>query len=439
MPDLLILRKIWFFILIQTKKFFTRNSIADRWLFEHNMANANGIFKVLPDNIQEIIQEHLKEEKIYRNVLGYEDEYFKIQLTPLKDKDAVFITLTDITDTQKISLENEIFNTAFESSLQGMMITDVLGTIVYANKALSEMYGYEKSELIGQTPNILNPGVDVYEAQGISKEEYRHIFENMWDDLRDESLGSWEGEVVNKKKNGELVWVSLFTSAIRNKRGEIIAYLGMPVDISARRFREHSIRLECYNALTHMAEQKDLANRGHLKTIGKFARLLAEEMKMPKQFCEDIEVFSSLHDIGKVGLDNKILAKGHELQGEELDHYKEHTKVGYEILRGVSTLEMAAEIALSHHERWDGQGYPHGLRGEEIPLSARIVALADMYDTLRARREYKDALPHDQAVEMIIEEKGGYLSPAVVEAFERIADQFRSVYRRANKKLENGR
>lgn len=107
---------------------------------------------------------------------------------------------------------------------------------------------------------------------------------------------------------------------------------------------------------------------------------------------------------------------------------KSHTLHGYRILSGKTTLEVAAEIAYSHHERWDGAGYPRGLKGEEIPLSARIVAVADVYDALRSARPYKRPWSHESAVRQIKEESGSHFDPAVVEAFLSIADEFKEIY-----------
>ena len=124
-----------------------------------------------------------------------------------------------------------------------------------------------------------------------------------------------------------------------------------------------------------------------------------------------------MHDIGKISIPNTILQKPGKLTEDEFEVMKTHTVKGEKILDGIPFLERAKEIALSHHERFDGMGYPHGLRGEEIPLSARIVSLADVFDALTSKRCYKPAFPLEQAINIIKKEKGKQFDPDILVAF----------------------
>jgi HD-GYP domain-containing protein (c-di-GMP phosphodiesterase class II) len=150
-----------------------------------------------------------------------------------------------------------------------------------------------------------------------------------------------------------------------------------------------------------------------------------------------IGISAALHDIGKVGVQDLILRKPGKLTTQERREMQEHPVIGgnciSEIERRLGNsnfLKMAREIASCHHERWDGSGYPLGLSGEEIPLAARIVAIADVYDALSSQRAYKDALPHKECVEMVSAEAGRQFDPKLVDVFLRVETEFRDIARR---------
>jgi len=134
--------------------------------------------------------------------------------------------------------------------------------------------------------------------------------------------------------------------------------------------------------------------------------------------------YASLHDVGKVGIPDSILKKQGKLSPQEYEQMKLHTTFGHELLRLAGADEVACNIALSHHERFDGTGYPHGLRGEAIPLEARIVAIGDVYDALTTRRCYKEAYEPAEAERIIRDESGRHFDPAVVDAMLSRMDQF---------------
>ncbi len=168
----------------------------------------------------------------------------------------------------------------------------------------------------------------------------------------------------------------------------------------------------------------------HLHRVIEYSTLLARSMDLPVDFVSKIRRFAGLHDVGKVGIPDAILKKEGRLTPEEFEVMKQHTTYGYELLRLVNADEVAQNIALSHHECWDGHGYPNRLKGEAIPLEARIVALADVYDALTTQRVYKDAITLDASRDMIVLESGKRFDPQVVEAFLRIHDDFEVVWRR---------
>jgi putative two-component system response regulator len=195
-------------------------------------------------------------------------------------------------------------------------------------------------------------------------------------------------------------------------------------------------------ALAKLAEARDLATGQHIERVQLFCRLVAEKLSARPRYAQSINatyvqnIFqaSPLHDIGKVGIDDDILRKPGKLTEDEFRTMKTHTTIGALTLEMVRAkyprnafINMGIAIARSHHERWDGSGYPNGLAGEDIPLSARIMTLADVYDALTSKRSYKTALTHEYAREFIGESSGSHLDPTVVDVFLEIEDEFNKI------------
>jgi putative two-component system response regulator len=198
-------------------------------------------------------------------------------------------------------------------------------------------------------------------------------------------------------------------------------------------------------SMAKLAESRDPVTGYHLERIQYYSKTLAETIacsKNPPQevdrlFIDNIFHTSPLHDIGKIGTPDYVLLKPGRLDDNEFDIMKRHSRIGYETLNDAlirypkaDYLKMSAEIALSHHEKYDGSGYPEGLKGNAIPLAARIVALADVYDALVSKRVYKNAYRHDMAKAVILQGAGSHFDPMVVDAFLTCEESFLEIYER---------
>lgn len=232
-----------------------------------------------------------------------------------------------------------------------------------------------------------------------------------------------------------------------------------PVELSVRlSVAERITSLETRDlmifGMAKLAESRDSDTGSHLERVRAYCRTLAEHLMrqnaydgwVDAEFVRNIYLTSPLHDIGKVGIPDAILLKDGVLSPEQYTVMKMHVEIGRQTLDAalkeyphVRFLEMARDIAWAHHERWDGTGYPRGLKGEAIPLAARIVALADVYDALRSQRVYKSALDHSKTREAIVAGAGKHFDPQIVAAFLAVEDQFESICQRMKDEPVPGR
>jgi putative two-component system response regulator len=230
-------------------------------------------------------------------------------------------------------------------------------------------------------------------------------------------------------------------------------------DLLERKVRERTkaldaARIDLIWRLGTVAEFRDEETGNHILRVGSYCKVLAETLGMSSVFAEAIFLTGPLHDVGKIGIPDRILLKPGKLDEAEWEVMKRHCTIGANILRahdwprfvegrqgGVrsreesdlyenSSLAMASSIALSHHEWWDGSGYPHRLAGEKIPLEARIVAVADVYDALSSARPYKPAFPETVVLNMMAAQAGTHFDPAVYEGFRRVLPAFRDILSR---------
>jgi len=214
-------------------------------------------------------------------------------------------------------------------------------------------------------------------------------------------------------------------------------------EVSVKKEEINKINVEIVFALAKLAEARDAYTGRHLDNVGEYCRIIAEAIPA-NEFIQDylsrerfqsiIKVSSSLHDVGKVGISDLILLKNGKLTEQEFEQMKAHTLIGWEILEKVQKvypknefINMGVEITRHHHERYDGLGYPDGLCGKGIPITARIMALCDTYDALTSERPYKEAYSHEIAADIIRKEQSKQFDPVIVQAFIEKEEQFKQL------------
>lgn len=193
-------------------------------------------------------------------------------------------------------------------------------------------------------------------------------------------------------------------------------------------------RLDTVLMLISAGRLRDEETGAHMWRLGEYSKVLARQLGLGQEEVDRIYWAAPLHDLGKIGVPDSVLLKKGELTEEEWELMKQHTTLGAHLLNGSTSpyLETAREIALSHHERWDGSGYPKGLRGEDIPLPGRVVMLADQYDALRSERPYKPPFSHEESCTIILKGDGRcrpeHIDPQVLETFRRVHTEFDRIF-----------
>jgi len=347
-----------------------------------------------------------------------------------------------------------------------MVVDDTPQNLALLSELLRDSYrvivansGPRAFELIsaGQRPDVILLDVMMPEMDGYavikrlkrdsSTENIPVIFVTAKTEIADEKLGLELGaaDYIYKPINPPLLLARLRTHlALKVATDKLRCRAESLEEEVSRRTRElRAIQDVTVLAMASMAETRDNETGNHILRTQNYVKCIAETLAEQEQFREQLtpdyiqRLFKSapLHDIGKVGIPDAILLKPGKLTAEEFEIMKTHTTIGYEaIVRAEQSLGTeldfllcAKEITLSHQEKWDGSGYPQALAGNAIPLSARLMAVADVYDALISKRVYKEAFSHETAVAMMAEGRGTHFDPDILDAFLSVQDQFAAI------------
>jgi putative two-component system response regulator len=289
---------------------------------------------------------------------------------------------------------------------------DADGNIIDWNREAEVVFGWPDSETIGKplAGTLLSPDGD----------ENRELALGRFLSTGEGSDVSRGIEVLARHREGYQFPVEM-TVAPMLERGGLTFNLFLR-DITERKHMERMVeetQVEVLERLAMAAEYRDEETGEHNRRVGQLSAVIAEELGLDATTVSLIGRAAPLHDVGKIGIPDAVLVKPGPLTAEEFEMVKRHTTIGAAILagRGFPLLETAEQIALAHHERWDGSGYPHGLKRHATPLAGRIVGVADVFDALTHERPYKQAWPRERAIVEIRAQSGRHFDPRVVEAF----------------------
>ncbi|GAB4371054.1 MAG: hypothetical protein Kow0042_13590 [Calditrichia bacterium] len=338
--------------------------------------------------------------------------------------------------------ELRIFQDVFESTDDGLVVTDVDGNIVKVNPGFERLTGMSSAQLLHKPLNILQKSI-------LPDLNFNQIISTI------NTKNTWHGELFGKRGNNQPLFVSISLSPICNEEANIFAYTGIFKDVTEQRKVEQALitSLRKMNlaqeaiifGLAQLAEHRDHTTGFHLERIRSYCKRIAEALMergmysdvINPKFIDTLYRTAPLHDIGKVGIPDYILLKKDKLTEPEFVLMKSHTEIGFKTLNSIlhqfgdmQFLKMGIEITYCHHEKWDGSGYPRGLKGDQIPLSARILAIADVYDALTTERSYKDAYDHRRTLDLMKKERGKHFAPDILDVFLEIEKDIQAIYLR---------
>jgi len=333
-----------------------------------------------------------------------------------------------------------------------LIVDDIAGNIDLLAEILKDDYqikvarnGEQALEIVRLNPqialillDIMMPGIDGYEVCRRLKEEEKSenipvIFVTAMDDVADERRGFQLGAVdfLKKPVSAPIVQARVKNHIALHNQNRVletkVAEKTKLLQNALIQLKESS--LETIYRLTQAAEYRDEDTGEHIQRMSHYAAAVARELGASAKTVEQILRAAPMHDIGKIGIPDRILLKPDKLDAEEWEIMKQHTTIGGKILSNSSAgfIRLGEKIALSHHEKWDGSGYPEGLEGKQIPLVGQIVAIADVFDALTTRRPYKKPFSLEVTYDILNESSGSHFNPQVVEAFFTVEEEILAI------------
>ncbi len=395
------------------KRQFNVQAIEPKEWFEKSTA--------LIDRIYEIEQEYL--HQIDAAIMERSKEiYLKLAFNI-----AAFVLTTILTLLLAFRLKNDVGRTLklleeYRDAVDRSNIvskTDRSGRITYVNDKFCEISGFSPEELIGKPHRVIRHA-----------DTPKEVFDDMWKTILDKR--PWRGVVKNRKKDGSDYVVEVTVNPIVNNEGEIEEFISIRHDITEI-LRVHETieqtQQDLIYRLSEISEARSKETGFHVRRVAEYSRLLGRYSGLSEEEIKYLVTASPMHDIGKVAIPDAILNKEGPLDEEEREVMKRHALIGYDLFKDSDKplLKAAAVIAHEHHERYDGKGYPCGLKGEEIHIYGRITALADVFDALGSERCYKEAWPDEAVFAYLRAERGKQFDPKLIDIFFEHLDEFLAI------------
>jgi len=347
------------------------------------------------------------------------------ELEPLDERPSGSSLLTASVTSGITSLKQKGLHTGLNESGIPAVILDTRLNIIWENKKYRELLSPQEiilpRNLVGDFSPYIKPARlgEIYKA------------------LTNRETGfSYRGQLESKKKDRlkvilNILITPLFRSSDINNTSEPSYYTALFDDLS---LKHKELLQKTFLSLLEASKLKDNDTGNHIKRVGEYSKVMAEKLYTKPEYCEvdrefidSIYFLAPMHDVGKIGTPDDILNKKGPLDDKEWIIMKEHTKNGAYILQAYPD-SMAKDIAIFHHEKWNGSGYPYGIEGEAIPLAPRIVAIADVYDALRMERSYKKPFTHDESIAIIKKDAGTHFDPGLVQIFVSLENEFRNIF-----------
>ncbi|NTW52712.1 MAG: PAS domain S-box protein [Chlorobiaceae bacterium] len=353
-----------------------------------------------------------------------ESWYGSYNYGPLRDKDGrvvgSVVTARDVSELkqyeQELKNENEKISAFLHNASDGVHILDIDGNLIEASDSFCAMLGYERTEILGKNIALWDKG---FSDTGLGRILLDKRFDKPMHALYQSRYLRKEGSLLD-------VEISFFAEYLEDKP----VLFNSARDISERKIAENRNQLylkqleermyDTLQVVANVVEAHDPYTAGHERRVGIISSDIAREMGWTKERCENLKLVGLVHDIGKIGVPTEILSKPGPLSPLEYELVKTHAEHGYEILREVEFPLPIARIIRQHHERMDGSGYPQGLKGDDILVEARIIAVADTLESMSSHRPYRSALGVEAAIREIETHRGKLFDPDVVDAMLRL-------------------
>ncbi len=315
---------------------------------------------------------------------------------------------------RKMYLAEEKYRDIFNNAIEGLYQATKDKVYISSNRALAHIYGFA-------SPEELISGIhDIEREQFVDPSCYRDFVTAL---LKEGSVENYETQLYRKDRS--IIWVALSGRTVRDGEGKILYFEGSCQDITARKNAEEGLKVTVdklkkateavINTLVVAVEARDPYTAGHQKRVSNLAVAIAKKIGLSSERIEGIRVSGMIHDLGKIAIPAEILSLPRKLTELEFTLVKTHPTAGFDIIKDVEFPWPVAQTVLQHHERFNGSGYPHGIRGDQMLLEARIIAVADVVEAMASHRPYRPSLGIDAALEEIKRNKGIYYDSEVVD------------------------